>query len=213
MKVMNVAAASIPLPATLDPADIVPIKNGNVFNFSLSMYNEEVPLLFQKFWNAKIATVAKAGLMMGSTISRKIWKSVAPSINAASNNSLGIWSINCFTKNRPTGIANAGIIWTKKLSYKPSFTMIKKRGIVTATGTNINAIWFILKSSFFVLNFNFDSPKPAIEVIINVHKTPKDVVTIELNKYREKGIPEVDVWRNRLVKFFNVGLATKNFGG
>jgi len=68
----------------------------------------------------------------------------------------GMASINCFSKNKPTGIANAGKICTQKVSIMPKLLIIKNRGMVTAIGTNISAIVLTENMVFLSLKFNFE---------------------------------------------------------
>ena len=44
--------------------------------------------------------VAQAGVSMGNTSLKKIRNSPLPSMRAASSRELGIWSQNCFIRNR-----------------------------------------------------------------------------------------------------------------
>lgn len=60
--------------------------------------------------------------------------------------------MNCLSKNSPTGRASAGKMWTQKLSIRFSRSMIKKRGMVTAMGTNIRAM--VLTVNKMVLSLN-----------------------------------------------------------
>ncbi len=79
------AAAAIPWPATVlaEPVS-VERKNAKVRLVSSLMKSVDVDVSFQIIWNAKIPTVAKAGLMIGKMILKKISISEAPSIFAAS---------------------------------------------------------------------------------------------------------------------------------
>ncbi len=82
-----------------------------------------------------------------------ILKSLAPSTIAASIKALGIWSTNCFTKNKPTGIAIRGKICASQVLIKPVSTITMYLGTATAVATNIRAIWLILNSAPFNLKF------------------------------------------------------------
>ena len=181
-KMMRLAAAAIPCPAILDPLVSVDRKKASVRCPSSLTKILEVSTLFQNAWKDRIATVDKAGLISGKITFLKTWKSVAPSSLAASINSSGNWSMNCFTKNKPTGIASSGIIWAKMVLVIPSDEITKYLGITSAEPTNIIAASLILKIRRFPLKRSFDKTKAVSEVTKIVAATPIKVTIILLNK-------------------------------
>ena len=114
------------------------------------MYSVDASTLPHADWKDSIATVAIAGRTMGMITLNNIVHSPAPSILAASISGSGIWSTNCFNRNTPMGIAIMGKILAINLSTNPRLTMMMKRGIDTAIGTNINAKVLISNNKFLL---------------------------------------------------------------
>src|SRR5512145_922280 len=123
---------------------------------------------------------------------------------------MGIPSMNCLIMNKPTGMAKAGKMWTMNVSISPRRSMIKKRGMVTAMGTNIKATVLMANRVCLSLKRFFDRAYAAVDETSIEAATVTRVIRILLKRYRLTGIPEVENFENSSEKLLNVGLVTKN---
>ena len=91
--------------------------------------------------NVNIANAANPGLTIGNAILVNVLSSPQPSIFADSNNSPGIFSLNCFIKNTPKGHPIKGRITAAKVSCIPKkFIILTKGTNTTCFGNAIAAI-------------------------------------------------------------------------
>ena len=118
--------------------------------------------------NVKIASAPIPGLIIGTTICKNVFASLAPSICAASSISEGTPSENCFIRNTPNGHPTIGKITAQIVLYKFRLDISRSNGIKITCFGNAIAHTINVKSNCRPTNLFFASAYPAMDAVIQV---------------------------------------------